>query len=260
MLNFDNSYVGEIDSYIINERIDEENKLSIISLSIQNELEIILFDYKNNFPLIIDEMKKLFVICRTYYNIVSVKNKKYLAVKYTNDVSFKVYNENNVNKSIYERDIRKLIIFNWLMCINDISLNLENKFYVRPIAKVKVSNTRKNNMVIFYSINEKGFNYLNSKEYEKSSNIPISLVKEWFNNSIELFYEYVNDMINDIDCDKLRNEASKIVNKYDKEYISWVNAMYNRVRDAKFASEYSESESLKSKASAKIIFDNLNAL
>jgi hypothetical protein len=235
IFNFDNADIGEINKYIKYKEISNENKLYKIELNIQDNLNLLVHDYKNDFPLIIDEMKGFFSICSTYYNIVTIDDKKYLVSKYVNDISFRKYKEYNKNKISYERDVKKMLIFNWLMCVNDLSLNIENKFLVRPLLNYKVADTLNSNFICVCSTNEKGFHYLNTKEYEAYNNPPSTIIKEWFDNSIEKFYEFTKNMVCQIDSEKLRMEATNIVNKYDKDYISWVNSMYNRVRDVKNA-------------------------
>jgi hypothetical protein len=68
IFNFDNINVGEIDNIISEKFYNDKNKLFKIKLN--NDLILNVFKYKNDFPLILDEVKPLFNMLRTKYNIV----------------------------------------------------------------------------------------------------------------------------------------------------------------------------------------------
>jgi hypothetical protein len=228
-INFNNKNVGDIDKFIINKHFNDNGDLINVELNIQDDLSLSLVKYKNDFPLILDEIKHLFSICRTYYDVVTVEDKKYLAYKNLNEITLRNYKDySKSNKDLCREDARRMFVFLYLMCIKDISLNEENNIYVRPLLKSGVSDTKKSTVFCLISIENKGFNY-----FTNDCKIPSSVVKEWFDGSSENFYKYVGEMINDLDVDSFKVKAIKIIKKFDDNYLSWLNSVYEHLLNCK---------------------------
>jgi hypothetical protein len=233
LINFNNSNIGEIDNYINRKYYDDNGYLIKVDLNIQDNLSLTLIKYKNDFPLILDEIKHYFGICKTFYNIVVIDKVKYLAFRNLNEISLKEYKSyKESNKEICMIDARAMYVFYYLMCIKDISLNEDNSFYIRPLLKSDIVDTKNTSSFCLISIDNKSFYY-----FSKDCKIPISIIKEWFDNSLELFYKYVGEMVKDIDVDKFKFKVLEIVKSYDENYISWVNAVTENLRNSKIYSE-----------------------
>jgi hypothetical protein len=239
MFNFNGSDLGDISKYVKIRYYDEKHKkLFKVRVETRSEdLLINLVEFKNELPLIIDRIKKVFSICPTNYNIVKIDDIKYLSFMNFNDVNFKDYKINNLNRKwCYEDNIRKIIIFNWLMCIKNLDITLENRIYVRPYNFSFCIDPLKCRNVLLLSTSENDFYpILNTK-----AEIPTSTVKEWFKGSIDFFYEVVSDVLQEIDVDILRSTLTEIINKYNNDYMPWLNSVYNRITNAKYLSTTSD--------------------
>jgi hypothetical protein len=225
IFNFDNINVGEIDNIISEKFYNDKNKLFKIKLN--NDLILNVFKYKNDFPLILDEVKPLFNMLRTKYNIVIIDKIKYYAYKNLNNTPLKEYVKHNVIKNTMKHiDLQQIFIFNYLMCINS---NFENNIYVFPsYDRASIIDTKYEYCVSFKVINEKSYKYDSS-----DSEISKRILKEWFNNSIDDFLRIASKMVRSMDPDLLRFELLKIVRKYNDDYVSWVNSVYNKVREVR---------------------------
>jgi hypothetical protein len=223
----DGSDIGNID-HLINEKFFSENK-KLHKVKLNNNGYLSLNEFDNEFPLILDTLKKYFNVFPTLYNIVYINNKKYLAYPFSNEISLSEYvNYNNKKQkrinSLLLDDIRNLFVFNWLMCVKN-----SYEILVRPFSECKFIDTKECDSLILFSIGEKTFHYL-----ESDSGLPKTIINEWFEKSVELFYDYAIKMVKSINPDIFRNEITEIVNKHGNDtFVSWVNVVYNRIRDIK---------------------------
>jgi len=226
-LYFNNSDIGEISSYIKNRYYNENDKLYKIQLNIKNDIILNVFKYKNPFIFILNEVKDIFYIYTTGYNIVSIDGIKYVIYENNNNVPLSEYSKNcNFKGKLAHLELQRVFAFNWLMCLNS---NYENKIYVFPNSiKPFLMDMKTNTRVSIASINEQSFTYDTNK-----GDISKNIIKQWFNNSMEEFYEIIGLLIMNIDIDALRQELIKIVNRYDNNYISWVNSVYERMINIK---------------------------
>jgi hypothetical protein len=221
--NFNGSFIDCIEESNIKEKLfDDDKRLNRIQLVNNSYLNV--YPFNNEFPLILDSVKRYFNVFPTLYNVGIIDNKKYLLSPYKNDISLEEYvtyrrtakNESNIH------DIRNIFVFNWIMCVKN-----SYDIYVRPFSSVDFLDTKKCDSVIFFSKGEKTFHY-----FEEKSDVPKLIISEWFDKSVELFYEYAINMIKNIDCDKFRFEITKIILGYkNQEYLSWLNVVYNRIRN-----------------------------
>ncbi len=227
-LNFDNTDFGCIDEYVSKKFWNEKNKLYKVKLNIQNDIIINVFKYKNSFPLIISEVKKYFKIPRVYYNIVTIDNIKYLAYENINNISFKEYTKsiNLKNEKFLKYQLQDIFAFNWLMCIKS---NYENNIYVFPNSFTPfIIDTKNSKNILFKYINEKSFKF-NTQNHEISQ----SILDKYFNGSLEEFQSVVKAIVNELDPDNLRIEITKIVNKYDNNFVSWINPIFENISTSK---------------------------
>jgi hypothetical protein len=247
---YDGKNLGSIDNLIIykhysNLENESETLLSKVDLKIEDkEITLSLVKYKNDFALILDELKEQFKVCATYYNIILIDDVKYLAFKNLNEITFKEFKEkNSKNIKYYIESIRRIFVFNWLMVGNDNTLSLENKILVRPCSFSKIQDSNmispKNSILFFITINDNS--YLSIKESHKYD-ISKSIVKEWFEGSMELFYDYVGRFLETIDVSKFRDIALKVVRKYNSTYTNWVNIVYERLMNSKIYIDKYDSE------------------
>jgi hypothetical protein len=220
---FNNLNVGSIDELII-EKFSEKDKLDKVKLI--NGLNLNVYKYKNAFPLILEEVKPLFNLSKVKYNIVSIENEKYYAYENLNNINLKEYMKyNSVKNNMKHKELQIIFIFNYLMCIN---CNLENKIHIFPSYNAEICDTRYETFVNFKVINEKSYKY-NSNKVDVSKRI----INEWFEDSVEEFQNLTTKIVKSIDAELLRQGLLKIVRKYDDNYVSWVNSVYNKILEAK---------------------------
>ena len=218
-----------IDKLIIEKIFNDKNKLHKVKLKLKDEEELVLsvFKYKNDFPLILDEVKRHFTIFEAKYIIVIIDNVKYIAYKDFDNIPLKEYLKyNNLDNTYKKYELQQVFIFNYIMCINS---NFEDKIYVFPsFCETIISDMRYASSVFFKVINEKSYKY-DSDESEISKRI----LKEWFDDSLEKFQEMSYEMVKGINPEKLKWELERIVSKYDNNYVSWINSVYNKVKEVK---------------------------
>jgi hypothetical protein len=226
-IKFNNTNFGDIDKFIAEKFINDNRDLYKLRLKSENKnLYVNVFKYKNDFPLILDEIKKYFPVYKTNYAIVNIEGEKYLAYKSTNSIPLKEYLEHtNIERSTKKRDIQRIFIFNYIMCVNS---NFENKIYVFPYDENDILvDIRYCDCIMLKCVNEKSFKQDSSNEISKR------ILKEFFDGSIENFYKLAYEMVKGIDNDKLKWELEKIVSKYDDNYVYWINAVYIKFQEIK---------------------------
>ena len=211
-INWDNSYIGEIDS-LVSQNI-EDKKYTFINLKYtesDNE-KAILYNFDGFIPLICEEFKSLFKLRNNGKHIVKYKNKHMLMVKHKTQTNLKDYLKvNNITirslPDYIKKDVKNFIAFRYLFClktINESSLDIVFEPSVVP-----------------YIINnlEQEINY--------KSKISQRLIDDWFDNT-ENFHQFIKTMIGDNDVTILKFQIQKIIEKYDKGLIGWSNIIYNR--------------------------------
>jgi hypothetical protein len=233
-IKYNGSNIGPVDQYIIEKYYNEDKILFKIDLIYKEQIiTLSVHKYKNDIPLILDDMKIHFGLCKTHFNICNIENEDYLIYKNCNEISILEYKNHNINnKKYYIKDIRNIFVFYWLMNVKNYSLSLDNYIYVRSLNFSEIENVKDSDLVCFHSIYDKGYNLL---ENSMTHDVPNSIIKEWFDDSVELFYEYVGKMIKSIDCEKFRQVFTKIIKKYknNNDYISWVNITYSKLLNSK---------------------------
>jgi hypothetical protein len=223
LFHFDNKYIGEIKQYIKRPIYNEKGKLEKLELNIQDNLIVNVINYKNNFTFIINECKNIFNIIETNYNIVSINDKPYLIYKNYNDIPLKNITITDFS-NLYR--LQKVFVFNWLMCIN---CNFENKIRVLPdFHNYEVCDIRNSTNLFFKTVGEKSFKKDNYEDI-----LPRHIIKKYFNDSVENFYEIVKIMLKDIDVDSLKNKLIKLCKENGEDYIYWVNTVYKHLLNLK---------------------------
>lgn len=142
------------------------------------------------------------------------------------------------NSSLLLLRFRQLIAFNWVMCLSyPHNVKVENNILVEPYfyEPCEAFDTYGSDAVVFIYTNEDlNINTQYTKKFISGDfDTPKTIIREYFNNSQELFYEHVSRIVMNIDPNKLKFELLKIVNYHNKEYIPWVNLVYERVLNAK---------------------------
>ncbi len=225
MFNFNNSDIGNIDSIITEKFFNEDNNL--IKVKVNDKLMLNLCKYKNDLPLIIDEVKSSLNMISTNYNIVTIDNVKYLAYRYLNDIPIKEYlQHNNIKNTTTLREFQNFIAFNYLMCISSIN---EDKFQVYPMYNnYNIIDTK-----FEFNIKIKCINELDFKRDINEVKISNRILKDYFDNSMENFQSITYKIIRSINIEDFRSYLQKIVSKYNSDYLTWVNAVYANILNAK---------------------------
>jgi len=248
-LNFDNSFVGIIDDYILSHTFNEHGDITSIVVKTEDDNEIILnlIKYKCDFPLLLNEIKGVYKLPRINYNIVIYKNVKYLAYLYSNDITLNEY-KNISDKRYYQKDIRRLIAFQWLMNGLHYDIKVCSLFY-SPLLSID-----RYRIVSFYTCKEKDYVYQGSRGSSNSfkNDIPKNILKEWFDNSLELFYSEIGELMTNINIDDFKKIVTKIINKYSDKYYYWLNDTYLKLQNHKYcqgnniydSSDSTDSESI----------------
>jgi hypothetical protein len=68
-----------------------------------------------------------------------------------------------------------------------------------------------------------------SKNYE----VPKSLLDNWFDGDINIFNQSINQLLEGIDENNIRNKLNDIVKFYNPDYKYWVNSVYNKILNLK---------------------------
>lgn len=212
-INWDNSYIGEIDSLVI--QSIEDKKYILVDLKYDTNVaeKAILYNFENFIPLICEDFKELFNLRKTGKHIVKYKNKYMLMVRFKTQANLKDYLKINKidSKNIpnyIKNEIQKYIAFRYLFSlktINETSLSIVFESNVMP-----------------YIINS------SEKEINYEIKITKRVIEDWFDN-IENFHKVIKSMINDRDVTLLKFQIQKIIEKYDKKMIGWSNIIYNRL-------------------------------
>jgi hypothetical protein len=133
--------------------------------------------------------------------------------------------------------IRNIIAFNWIMCVNQNNVSdIKNHIFAFTFEENKFADIPNYHDLLFKYVEESldvRKMYRSKYLLRGSKDIPRTILKEYFENSPELFHQYVEIMMEKIDPEKLRYELLKIVREINQEYIPWVNLVYERVSNAR---------------------------
>ncbi len=240
---YSQNIIKDESSKFINNKFYNDNG-DVISIQI-SDTRFNLIKYKNEFGLILNKIKPYFNLIYNIFYKLELDGNKYLMYKSINDISLLEFEKFNVNsKKIINSnitEIRKILVFNWLMCVNQNTLSeVKNNIRITTFSDNRVINFKNIsschlNLIFNYFNESLEFNNMYSKKYltSGSKDLPKTIIKEYFDNSIELFYDYVCFIMDGIDPTNLKIELLKIVRKYNQEYIPWVNVVYERLLSAK---------------------------
>lgn len=178
---------------------------------------ILIFKYKDlNYHLILDSIKKLFGVFPVDYRQVSIKDNNYLISYDASSTTLKNMSymvTANTSDGPYIREIRNAFAFQWLIGLPmlDKSCILHRKMLENNDIYLPVSYNEK------YSVNI------------KPTDIPNSILKEWFDGKLELLYIILDDLIGNRNPETLRVQIRDIITKIDESYISIVNTIYEKI-------------------------------
>jgi hypothetical protein len=219
---WDGSDIGPIDDHIYScQKSEDDHILALWTKNQKGESKLVLtkiLKYKNEIPIIIDEMKPLFGIKKVGKHKASIRGFPIILIRYQGDVSLKRYMNDStftpekMGKSFIQ-EIRRLFAFRSLVCLNN---NYENTLEVRTGSGI-------NHPI---SCRENNFNY---DSCSKATRIPRTIVRTWFEDDIGLAEESILNLIKDKDLSILRFDIQKIIMKFDKQLISWNNAIFEKM-------------------------------
>ena len=205
----------EINQFITKRYYDKDANLYRIELEGQDKDKFIsVVKYTNAFPLILDEVKRIFLLHYMEYVKVRIDDENYLIYEhYDESVPLE---EHTGRKNITA--IRRLFVFNWLMCINS---NHESKIrvFTSDLNDIKGSKMTSVAMIVERSYNLKPDNFPISK----------SIMDRWFDGNNINFERTLKFMIENISPNTLKSNLNKIVNRYDNDFSWWVNLVIDRI-------------------------------
>jgi hypothetical protein len=207
-IDWDNTFIGEIDK-LVSESIEDKN---VIYITISNE-KASLYEFENFIPLICEEFKDLFKLRKSGKHIVKFKNKYKIMVKNKTQFNLKYYLESQdikINKlpDYIKKEVQNFIAFRYICCLK---INNEKCFDI-----------------VFDSLIPPYIIDKSEEEIKYQSKISQRLINDWYGNT-ENFHNTIKELINDRDISLLRFQIQKIIEKYDKNLITWSNVIYNRM-------------------------------
>lgn len=221
-LTWDGSDIGAIDNYIYQcQKFEDDHILTLLTITSKGIAKFIhakILKYKNEIPFIIDECKPLFGLQKTGKHKATLKETKVTLVKFQGDISLKKYiTDTNLKAEkmglYFLTEMRKLLAFRWLMCLNN---NWENTIEVRTGAGINYP----------ISCRENTFNY---DAMSLATRIPKTLIKTWYNDDEFLADQTIGDLVKGKDVSMLRFEIQKIIMKFDKDLVSWSNSIFDKI-------------------------------
>jgi hypothetical protein len=226
----DGTYIGNIDTLIIDTNYCNDKPSKIAKIKLNNGKFYNCYKFHNCLPLIVDLVKKYFLIFKNYYNIVLINKEKYIIYEYEYEILLSDYLSKNDKVSFLTMDnIKRIIAFNWLMCIKRFS-NIQDKIYVKSGIR-HLTNVKECSLVMLITKPEKNYHWdVNNHNADISQN----MLNQWFGGKLENFYSIVKEIIKGIDIKYFRSDIAKIINTYDNDYIFWSNAVIERLRFIKY--------------------------
>lgn len=219
---WDGSDIGPIDGCIYScQKSDHDHILHLWTKNPKGQPKLIpvkILKYKNEIPIIIDECKPLFGLKKVGKHKAMIKDIQVVIVRYQGDISLKRYLNDMLltpekTGKYFIEEIRKVFVFRWLMCLNN---NWENTIEVRTGSGINYP----------ISCRENTFNYDASS---LSTRIPKTIMNIWFDGSEDMIDIITQSFLKDKDLSVLRFEIQKIINKFDKQLISWNNSIFDKI-------------------------------
>ena len=176
------------------------------------DIPILIFNYKDiNFHLILDEIKKNLNLFPVGYKKVLIQGEPFL-ITYDLDSSI-LKNSCSVEFSNpFIKEVRKALAFQWLVNMTTVKSTgiLVRKLWEFQEADYPVSYNEK------YSMRS------------KITDVPTSVIKNWFGGNFHLFYVILDNILRDINPNELRTRIEDIIKKIDSSYICLVNIIYEK--------------------------------
>jgi hypothetical protein len=150
----------------------------------------------------------------------SLKDELCIITKYENDIPYENFFETHSKKSLspgFIKEMQRLYVFRFLVCLN---CNYENRIEIRTGMGAHFPISCRENT---YSLDP----------VDSASRIPKNVIKEWFENNDEMVIDVAKDMLSVAsDITMFKFHISDNIRKYEKgKYISWVNSIYDRIRN-----------------------------
>jgi hypothetical protein len=216
------SDIGPIDGSIYScQKSEDDHILHLWTKNSKDQPKLIpvkILKYKNEIPIIIDECKPLFGLKKVGKHKAMIRGIPIVIIRYQGDISLKRYLNDMLltpekTGKYFLEEIRKVFVFRWLMCLNN---NWENTIEVRTGAGINYP----------ISCRENTFNY---DAASLSTRIPRTIINTWFEGKDDLVDSSIESLIKDRDLSVLRFEIQKIINKFDKQLISWNNGIFDKI-------------------------------
>jgi hypothetical protein len=149
-------------------------------------------------------------------------NKEYISLSEYLEI---VESKNLKLSTFFINEIRRLFCFRHLMCFKS--------NYTSNIGVVLYDSSNVSRLDYPISLNEKNYCY-NSDD--NSCRVPKNVIKEWFDNDIELFYETMKDFVTNLNledefifkCTLIKHIKKKY--RYDNFIVFWLNSMLENLR------------------------------
>lgn len=221
-LKWDGEHLGEIDKYVVAYRKNDYDDCIFLWEYKNKKLvltEVRIMKYKDDVPLIADDLKALFQLPQVGKHRGSYKGQECIITRFLGDISYEHYFYENKKDNLtpgFIQEIRRLYVFRYLICLN---CNYENRIEIRTGLGAHFPISCRENT---YSLNP----------IDSASRIPRNVIKEWFDDKDEMVIDVAKEMLEGKDITMFRFQISDTIRKYEHgKYISWVNAIYDRIRN-----------------------------
>jgi hypothetical protein len=221
-LKWNGEHLGEIDKYVVAYRRNDYDDCIFLWEFRSKKLnltEVRIMKYKDDIPLIADDLKALFQLPQAGKHRAILKGQECIITRYLGDVSYENYFCGKDKEALspgFIQEIRRLYVFRYLICLN---CNYENRIEIRTGLGAHFPISCRENT---YSLNP----------IDSASRIPKNVIKEWFEDKDEMVIDIAKEMLDGKDITMFKFQISDAIRKYEHgRYISWVNAIYDRIRN-----------------------------